>query len=412
MRRFEVRAQLRCNFRQNPNPKMFPNSPDADPALAEFIRAQIRRDGPVTFAWFMEQALFHPTLGYYSSGRAEIGRGGDYFTSVSAGPLFGHLLGGQFAQIWDLLGQPDNFAIVEQGAHRGDFARDVLETLRENYPTCFAAVRYQIVEPFAVLRARQTETLAAFHDKVCWTDSLETLAPFRGLHFSNELLDALPMHLLKWTGTEWLERFVESENEAFVLVDRPLSAPKLAERVRRIPLPLPAGYETEVNLAAAQWLETLAPKLLEGFVLAADYGFARDEFYASHRTAGTLRSYARHQLLPSSLAHPGHADITAHVDWTALAEIAEARGLRVAGFTDQHHFITGLLASAIGRELGESNDPKTKRALQTLIHPGFLGMKFQFLVLAKNIPPSATISGLQFARAPQPALGYGVGEGR
>ena len=145
-----------------------------NPALVEFIRNEIRARGPVSFSWFMQQALYHPEHGYYSSGRAAIGRKGDYFTSVSVGPLFGRLLCAQFVQIWQQLDQParrgeiDSFTIVEQGAHDGLFARDVLEAARKQWPDFFAALRYRIVEPFPHWQERQQEMLDSFRDKVGW----------------------------------------------------------------------------------------------------------------------------------------------------------------------------------------------------------------------------------------------------
>src|ERR1700674_1904129 len=167
-----------------------------DQGLTDFIRRTIRQTGPVTFAWFMEQALYHPVHGYYSSGRCGIGRRGDYFTSVSVGPLFGRLLAAQFAEMWERLGKIDNFVIVEQGAHHGDFARDVLDAARSRFPEIFSALRYRIVEPFPPLQDRQSQTLSEFGDRVRWRRSLDELEPFVGLHFSNELLDAFPAHLL------------------------------------------------------------------------------------------------------------------------------------------------------------------------------------------------------------------------
>ena len=137
-----------------------------DQALTDFIRETIRDRGPVPFAWFMEQALYHPEFGYYSSGQCEIGRRGDYFTNVSVGPLFGRLLAGQFAEMWEVLGRPADFTIVEQGAHHGDFARDVLTATREQAPEFFAALRYRIIEPFPILQERQAEALRDFGDKV------------------------------------------------------------------------------------------------------------------------------------------------------------------------------------------------------------------------------------------------------
>lgn len=368
-----------------------------EPALIEFIRERIRSGGPVTFAWFMEQALYHPEHGYYSSGRAAIGRRGDYFTSVSVGPLFGRLMAAQFAEMWEALERPNEFSIVEQGAHDGQFARDVLEAARKHYPEFFASLLYQIVEAFPVLQSRQREMLAAFGTKVAWQSSLEQLEPFVGVHFSNELIDSMPVHVVQWTGDEWVEHHVRERGDNLVFEDSPLSRPALAPAVAKIPLPLPAGYETEINLAALDWIASLSRALQRGFVVAADYGFGRDEFYAPHRREGTLRAYARHQLLPSPLEQIGRADITAHAEWTSLMEGARASGLTSNGLCDQHHFLTGLLTGNAGREFESSADAKTKRALQTLLHPGFLGMKFQFLVLAKDAS-AAALSGLRFAR--------------
>lgn len=376
-----------------------------EPALVEFIRAEIGRSGAVTFAWFMEQALYHPEHGYYSSGRAKIGRGGDYFTSVSVGPLFGRLMGAQFAEMWEALGRPGEFTIVEQGAHGGEFARDVLSAAQERTPDFFDALQYRIVEPFARLESRQRERLREFPSRVQWSRSVAELVSFVGIHFSNELLDAMPVHLVRWTGTEWAERCVRCSGESFAFTDCPLSSERLASRVRAIPLPLLAGYETEVNLAALDWIDSLASKLMRGFVIAVDYGYPRDVYYAEHRTNGTLQSYAKHCVVSSPLSHPGESDITAHVDWTTVAERAESAGLSVSGFTDQHHFITGLLTGSIGHEFEGAADAQTRRALQTLMHPTMLGMTFQFLVLAKNAPADAQLSGLRFARDPRVALG-------
>ena len=376
-----------------------------EPALVAFLRGTIERDGPVTFAWFMEQALYHPEHGYYSAGRAKIGRGGDYFTNVSVGPLFGRLLAAQFAEMWQALERPGEFTLVEQGTHGGEFAGDVLAAAQERTPEFFETLQYRIVEPFALLESRQREALAAYGTKVTWRRSLAEQEPFAGVHFSNELLDAMPVHIVHWTGTEWAERYVTASAEGFAFADRPLSSAALAERVRHIPQPLPSGYETEVNLAAPDWVESLASKLTRGFIIAVDYGVPRDVFYAPHRTSGTLQCYANHRVVASPLALPGRSDITAHVDWTSVAERGDSCGLTIAGFADQHHFITGLLSDAVGSEFEGTADAQTRRALQTLMHPTFLGMTFQFLVLRKNINADAQLSGLRFARDPRTALG-------
>ncbi|CAN5495215.1 SAM-dependent methyltransferase [soil metagenome] len=370
------------------------------------IRDGIRAHGPVPFSWFMEQALYHPQHGYYSSGRCAIGRHGDYFTSVSVGPLFGKLIAGQFAEIWETLGRPDDFVIVEQGAHHGEFATDVLEALREQNPDLFATARYRLVEPFALLRERQQGVLRPFAGRTEWVESLETMEPFCGVHFSNELLDAMPVHLLVATGKGeargWSERLVERTSCGFTFVDRPISDPRLAQRLTKLPPVREAGYETEINLATLDWMEALAGKLRRGVVLIADYGLPRHEFYAPSRRTGTLQCYADHRVLPSILERVGQSDLTTHVEWTSLVEQAEVCGLQLAGYTDQHHFLTGLLSTHPA--LAAAGAEKS-RALQTLIHPEFLGKKFQFLGLTKNFPPEGSLGGFKFARDAPLALG-------
>src|SRR5256885_11248237 len=155
---------------------------NSNTGLVEMIREQIRSRGPQSFAWFMEQALYHPEHGYYSSDRAIIGRRGDYFTNVSIGPLFGHFVAAQFGEIWERLGRISNFTIVEQGAHHGQFARDVLEFSCRVFPEFFANIRYHIVEPFPKLQDRQSQTLKEFGERIHWRTSLGDLEPFAGIH--------------------------------------------------------------------------------------------------------------------------------------------------------------------------------------------------------------------------------------
>jgi len=377
-----------------------------DQALTDFIRRTIRQTGPVSFAWFMEQALYHPELGYYSSGRCGIGRQGDYFTNVSVGPLFGRLLAAQSAEMWEALDRPGDFVIVEQGAHQGGFARDVLVALRERAPEFFSTLRYWIIEPFQILRERQTEALRDFREKLTWKKSLIDLEPFCGVHFSNELLDAMPVHLLsKVADADWQERRVAESGDGLGFVPGAITDAELGRHLEKIPRHRGGSYETEVNLAVLKWMDQLAPKLARGYVLAVDYGYSRDEYYAPERSSGTLQCYSNHRILPSPLTEIGHSDITAHVDWTSLAERAETRGLSVAGFTDQHHFMTGVVTALLPGQFGENADPATRRALQTLLHPEFLGTTFQFLALTKNVPPSIQLSGFKFARDPRVTLG-------
>jgi SAM-dependent MidA family methyltransferase len=368
-----------------------------DQALTDFIRGVIRETGPVSFDWFMEQALYHPQFGYYSSGRCAIGRRGDYFTNISVGPLFGKMLAAQFAEIWEMMGRPHDFTIVEQGAHHGEFASDVLEALRDSP----VPVRYWIVEPFPILEERQRKTLAEFTGAVAWSRSLTELEPFTGIHFSNELLDAMHVRLIaREPAKDWEEKFVALSGDDFVFTTKPIADERLRDHLRKIPLTENVRYETEVNLAALDWIQSVARKLTRGFVLAVDYGYPRPEFYSAARTAGTLQAFARHRTVSSPLEGVGQVDITAHVDWTSVAERAEEAGLNVIGFTDQHHFLTGLLT----RRAPAENE---RRALQTLLHPELLGTRFQYLALGKNAA-TETLTGFRFARDARKALGLSI----
>src|SRR6266481_2530032 len=222
---------------------MNPGNPD----LIQLIRAEIENRGPQSFSWFMQQALYHPEHGYYSSGRCVIGRKGDYFTNVSVGALFGHILAAQFGEIWESLGRIDSFAIVEQGAHDGQFARDVLECSQKRAPEFFAALQYRIVEPFRILQERQQRSLESFRGKVEWRESLE---PFTGVHFSNELLDSMPAHVM----SGGREKFVGLDGDNFIFVERPIDADRKSDE------------------AALAWIDEVAANLQRGYVIAIDYG--------------------------------------------------------------------------------------------------------------------------------------------
>ena len=345
----------------------------------------------------MAEALYHPRHGYYTSGRAVIGRKGDFFTNVSVGPLFGRLLAWQFAEIWQRLGEPAQFSVVEQGAHGGDFAGDVLGGLREFAPACFAAATYRIVEPGAALREAQAAKLAALGGKVRWVASLAELEPFSGVHFSNELIDSLPVHAVTWTGEAWRERHVGLHGDHFVFTDGPLTSELLRAHLAQLP-PVPPGYETEVNLAALDWIAELGGKLERGCVLAIDYGFPRAEYYRADRIGGTLTGYAHHRREDDVLASPGEIDLTAHVDFTSLAEHAARCGLRLAGFTDQHHFMVGL--GRLHFPDGVAPAAQEMRAFKTLMHPTLMGLSFKVLCLEKGLADPAPLAGFHFASKP------------
>ena len=320
----------------------------------------------------MQQALYHPEHGYYSSGRCAIGRNGDYFTNVSVGPLFGQLLCAQFAEIWKQLGKIDDFIVVEQGAHDGQFAHDVLEFAKKSEPEFFASLRYRIVEPFPILQERQQRTLERFRHKIEWLDSLQ---PFVGVHFSNELLDAMPVRLI----SEDTEKFVGLKGNDFAFVERP------------------TDRDRNFSQAALDWIDDVAANLQRGYVIAIDYGRLGEEFQ------GSVQVRAQHRNIDSPFEQIGHADITMQVGWSSIIERAQANGLRVAGFTDQHHFLTGIISTwpdVLQARLSNSTalssraqvadpDYRSKRALHTLLHPEMLGRAFQVLALEKKIAEPA-----------------------
>jgi len=318
----------------------------------------------------MQRALYHPKHGYYSSGRCVIGRKGDYFTNVSVGPLFGQLLAAQFFEIWERLGKMNDFVIVEQGAHDGQFAQDVLEFAQKRLPEFFGALRYRILEPFPILEEQQRRRLEAFGDKVEWRKSPE---PFTGVHFSNELLDAMPVRLI----SDGTEKMVGLDADKFLFVERPVG-------------------KTIFNQAALESIDQIAANLQRGYVIAIDYGFLDEEFER------TVEVRARHRNLDSPFQQIGDADITMSVHWRSIVERAQANGLRVAGFTDQHHFLTGIISQAESGDRGQSllaDSRKAKRELQTLLHPEMLGRAFQALALAENVGPETNpLAGFKFAR--------------
>jgi len=377
-------------------------------SLIDLIRRHIQKNGPVSFAWFMEQALYHPEHGYYSSGRAKLGRSGDYFTNVSVGPIFGRLLALQFQEIWETLGRPDDFAIVEQGAHNGDLAGDILEALATNSPDCFDRVRYRIVEPFPVPRQKQECALARFSGRIEWFNSLDALPSLTGVFFSNELLDSMPVHLLRShadirpDGIHWMEKYVDWQNDSFGFTEHPVNDVLLQEQLSTFPT-LPSGSEVEVNLAALKWMGVLSNKIQRGFILTIDYGYARAQLSAQAQSSGSLQCRQKHQLIESPFVAVGECDVTAHVNWTAVARQAQKQGLNICGFTDQHHFLTGIISTY--PEFVERADAAGRRQLQTLLHPETMGRSFQVLALSCGISPDLTLGGFKFARLPLPQLG-------
>jgi SAM-dependent MidA family methyltransferase len=327
--------------------------------ICAYIRQQIGQHPQhrITFAEFMNSALYHPLFGYYAK-NPRMGALGDFFTSPHLGVDFGELLAEQLAEMWQNLGRPAPFTLLEMGAGQGLLADDVLSQLQRCHPECWAVVDYQIVEIAPALVQEQQKRLQkwlAAGVQINWRE-LSAFLPESvvGCVFSNELVDALPIHQVVIHQGELQEIYVtvptdEFDGQFIELVDAP-STPRLAAYFDHIGIDLDAahyadGYRTEVNLAAIEWLTTVAEKLHRGYVLTIDYGYPAHRYYHPARSQGTLQCYYQHCHHNDPYIHVGAQDITAHVNFTALERQGERCGLMPLGFTQQ-----GLFLMALGLE--------------------------------------------------------------
>lgn len=342
--------------------------------LAALIREEIAREGAIPFARFMELALYHPILGYYAGGgvgREPLGWGGDYFTSGDVHPLWGWCLARQLHQMWELLGRPARFDVAEPGAGRGLLAHEVWAYAMERAPDWAAALRYTLVEwspADSPLRARRAAdlmgALAALGEPAVagtrWASSLAEVAPdgIIGCIVANELVDALPVHVVELRGGALCEVYVDVDVDAHTgrLVERlgAPSRPDVAAYLNRMGIAWRGfgdGWRAEISLAAEDWMRSVAVALTRGFILSIDYGDTARRLYTRDRRRGTLAVYARHQLGERPLAHPGEQDLTAHVNFSALVAAGRAMGLRVAGLTTQRALLErlGIRAEAEAR---------------------------------------------------------------
>jgi SAM-dependent MidA family methyltransferase len=380
--------------------------------LAALIRGHLLCHGPASFPWFMEQALYHPEYGYYTSTRLRIGRQGDYYTNVSVGRLYGQLLASQLLEMWKILGCPSRFTIVEEGAEDGQLAIDILSAITEESVEAAECIRYIILEPIPRKGLQQRARFEpAFLEKVTWLTGLADLEAVTGAFISNELVDSMPVHLVVYREDEWSELLVDISGEDFGFVGAKIEAPELLQALDKLPLPVLSPYRTEVNLAARRWIQAVSTRLERGFVLIVDYGFSRREYYKPERTEGTLSCYSRHRRSYNPLERPGEIDITAHVDFTSLVETAASAFLMVAGYTDQHHFMVGAAESrllALEQAVETEGLTPARTAFlgpyRTLMHPGNMGMAFKFLLLTKGLNGHPQLSGFKYAPTPWRSL--------
>lgn len=350
-------------------------------SLPQILREKLAAtpSGRLPFAQVMELALYHPEHGYYGAGPRKLGRQGDFFTSVSVGPLFGKLLAMRALQEWQALGEPQDFTIIEQGAHDGQLAEDVLGALG-GHP-----VRYLIVEPNPRYRAVQATRLG---DRVKWVESLAALenGPRHGFFHCNELPDAFPVHLVRWNGERWEELFVEADgSEAFRFMPGECSSAELIDEVKHLPHDLETGHTLEINLAMLVWLRALSRAEFHGTIFIADYGLDAEEFYADSRADGTIRRYKQHQMDGHVLEDLGECDLTTHVNFTRLMDEALRLGLTQREYDLQGRVLSRMAVAWIQTLEGSPPDPATLRQFHSLTHPALMGRSFRCLILEK--PP-------------------------
>jgi SAM-dependent MidA family methyltransferase len=351
------------------------------------IEQEIHQRGPISFARFMELALYAPGLGYYER-RRKIGRSGDFFTSVSVGPLFGQLLALQFVQ-WMDTDVPVQF--IEAGPHDGTLAADILEWTSRHRPDVFERLEYCLLDGSPPRRAWQEESLGPWRSKVRWSPGIESLAgKVTGIIFSNEFLDALPVHILAWKAArqQWEEGFVTVRDANFGWVWQSPSM-ESADHLPQVPDALaeviPDGFRIEVCPAAVNWWRGAAAKLKRGKLMTIDYGFSAQEQFQPGRAQGTLRTFIRHHVGTDVLNSPGDQDLTAHVNFTALMQAGEAAGLQTVSVLHQSKFLTEIFARARLTSFSlEPWDEKQTRQFQTLTHPEHLGQKFQVLTQGRQ----------------------------
>ena len=331
--------------------------------LEAIIAEEIAREGPIPFARFMALALYHPALGYYvggGQGREPLGWEGDYFTSGDLHPLWGWTVARQLCEMWERLGRPPRFDVIEPGAGRGQLAREVWRYALARAPEWAAALRYTLVDrapaDSPLRRARErwlAEQLAAFEAPeatVRWASGLADVTrdgPLTGCIVSNELVDALPVHVVQAEHGELREVYVDVEQASGRLIEAlgSVSLPEVAGYLDHYKMPwrtYPDGWRAEICLEALPWMRNCAAALARGFVLTIDYGDTARRLYTRDRRHGTLAVYARHQLGERPLAQPGRQDLTAHVNFSALIEAGRAGGLRLAGMTTQEAFLRRL----------------------------------------------------------------------
>jgi SAM-dependent MidA family methyltransferase len=374
--------------------------------LRKKIEQEIHERGPIPFSRYMELCLYHPELGYYSRNAQQFGKAGDFYTSSDVHAVFGRLLARQFEEMWRALGSPQQIELLELGPGRGLFAQDVLDWSEKKFPDFFRALRYILVETSPALRERIRETLG--HHIESGKAEVAALHPLHEepafntptIVFANEFFDALPVEILSAKGSLRIDtrdgRFVETWAHP---------SPEELEFLDHYSVHPDPGERLEAPLAAQQFMERIATGIHRGFVLTIDYGYTREEQLAG-RHRGTLKALRRHSISANPYEAPGEQDITADVNFTALAAAAEKQGMQTHKLVTQSQFLMGIgEANQFADAFEECRLPqeRAKVALQLkhLVTPAGMGESFQVLIAGKGVEKEkvAALAGLSFGRS-------------
>ena len=364
--------------------------------MVEIIRSEIEAERRITFARFMELAVSHPEYGYYASGELRTGFAGDFLTAPETDPIFGQTLARQIEECWFHLGKSDGFTVREEGAGRGMLAAHILSELHQLQPELFDSLRYELSDLNPV---RIDEALTFLHDHGFGKQARPaTDVPIEGVVLANELLDAFPVHRLILQDGVIQEIFVTLEAGWFQDEIGPLSDPSLPALLSGATLR--EGQRAEVSPAAARWAQSIGGKLERGYAVLIDYGYPAHELYSPARVEGTLKGYSRHEVTDDPYRKVGNQDLTAHVNFTAISQSAQAGGMVELGLTTQAWYLAGL---GIDRVLLDMQQTATaqdyiiaRNAVMHLIDPRSLG-RFRVLLLGKNVNTTARLSGLSFS---------------
>jgi SAM-dependent MidA family methyltransferase len=366
-------------------------------SLATLLAERIRRSGPITFAEYMRECLYHPLHGYYSQPEAR--RFADYYTSVDVHPIFGRLLARQFAEMWEHLGRPSEFQLVEAAAGTGRLAAHILEFAQAKLPYFYHALHYVAFERSPARWTQLTARLAPHIAQGRCQNTIEMPAKIRvGCVFSNEVLDALPVHRVIQLDGRLQEIFVATDGGTFSEVRMPLSTCAISEYFAAQGISLIEGQRAEAALEACAWVTEIGRRLERGFVLTIDYGHEGLELFDAHHMAGTVLAYANHRASEEYFAAPGQQDLTSHVNFTALRLWGGRVGLSTLGLVSQTAFLLALgqgneFADLYDEGITETERGRARLQLKTLIYPEGMGERFHVLLQQKG-QPRATLTGL------------------